>query len=94
MPLYPFECTRGHRFDLMRAIARRDEQATCATCGHPAQRALAAPRLAVLSSTARIAHQRNERSAHEPTRVTRGPPAAHAPVACGGNHGRPWMLGH
>lgn len=100
MPLYPYECRTGHRFDLLRPMAERDAPASCAHCGTSAARALAAPRLAVLSATQRRAHARNERSAHEPRRVSRAetssaPAHVHA-TTCASGHapGRPWMLGH
>jgi hypothetical protein len=38
----------------------------CPSCSFPAPRLAAAPMLGVLSSNSRIAHERNERSAHEP----------------------------
>jgi hypothetical protein len=43
----------------------------CPSCSLPAPRLAAAPMLAVLSANNRIAHERNERSAHEPRVVRR-----------------------
>lgn len=105
MPLYEFDCAGGHRFSRLRAIAARDDALDCDTCGAPATRTVAAPRLALLSSTQRRAHAVNERSAHEPRRVTRGQSEERArpgAAACGHAHshashahtGRPWMLSH
>jgi len=97
MPLYQFDCACGHRFNLLRSIAARDDPAPCTACKAPAARAMIAPRLAVLSSTARMAHQRNERSAHAPRHLTREPVASAHPAPAGAHahsHGRPWMLGH
>lgn len=103
MPLYEYECEAGHRQQRLRAIAVRDDAVDCDCCGAPASRTVVAPRLAVMSSLNRRAHERNERSAHEPRRHTRTAPVEHAPKktshACShghahAHHGRPWMLGH
>ena len=100
MPLYEYQCACGSQQTLLRAIAVRDAAVDCDRCGAPAARAVAAPRLAVLSPTNRRAHERNEKSAHEPRRYTRPAPSEervkHAPAACSHAHhqSRPWMLGH
>ncbi len=106
MPLYEYRCARGHHSDQWRALAARDEPASCASCGAVATRAVSAPRLAVLSPATRFAHERNERSAHEP-RVMRAPAGGacassgrhghepgHRPQPQRPHRGRPWMLGH
>jgi len=100
MPLYEYECAAGHRQQRLRAIAVRDAAVDCDCCGAPAQRAVAAPRLAVMSSRQRRAQERNERSAHEPRRHTREAAPEKKTQTCGhghrghAHHGRPWMLGH
>jgi putative FmdB family regulatory protein len=101
MPLYDYLCTCGNSQQLLRPIAARDDAVDCERCGGGAARAIAAPRLAVLTANNRRAHERNERSAHEPRRYSRPPPSEPVaprkqPVACGHAHpqGRPWMLGH
>lgn len=105
MPLYEYHCPAGHSQNRLRAIAVRDDAVECDNCGAPAVRTVTAPRLAVLSSTNRRAHERNERSAHEPKRYTRSAPTEEAPkkakhAGCahghthGAHQGRPWMLGH
>ncbi len=101
MPLYDYLCDCGNSLQLLRPIAARDDAVDCERCGGGAARTIAAPRLAVLTASNRRAHERNERSAHEPRRYSRPPPAEPvAPrkqaAACGHAHpqGRPWMLGH
>lgn len=100
MPLYEYQCACGSSQNLLRPIAVRDAAVDCDRCGAASVRTVSAPRLAVLSSTNRRAHERNEKSAHEPRRYTR-PAASDEPVkkqaaACSHSHhqGRPWMLGH
>jgi putative FmdB family regulatory protein len=96
MPLYEYRCVCGNRIDQLRALAIRDIPADCERCGAPAARVVSAPRLAVVAATTRLAHERNERSAHEPRKVTRTTPGQ--PCAAHRQHGhhpgRPWMLGH
>jgi putative FmdB family regulatory protein len=96
MPLYEYHCVCGNRIDQLRALAIRDVPADCERCGALAARAVSVPRLAVVAATTRLAHERNERSAHEPQKVTRT--ASHQSCATNSQHshhrGRPWMLGH
>jgi hypothetical protein len=80
----------------------------CPECLLPSRRLAAAPMLGVLSTNNRIAHERNERSAHEPKVVRREDlPRAHShphevtPLIRQqfGNvsqspSDRPWMVGH
>lgn len=98
MPTYDYDCGCGSRFALLRAIDHRDEPAPCPRCGGGGRRAVAAPRLAALPRATRVAHERNERSAHEPRLVRRAeqpaPPPAARPALDTHHHGRPWMLGH
>jgi putative FmdB family regulatory protein len=96
MPLYEYRCVCGNRIDQLRALAVRNIPADCECCGAMAARVASAPRLAVVSATTRLAHERNERSAHEPRKVTRT--TSHQPCTThgqpGSHRGRPWMLGH
>jgi len=110
MPIYEhfcFDCEQ--EFTHMRAMSQYKEPAPCPSCGVSCDRVtFSAPRSALLSPQARIAHQRNEKSAHEP-RMSRGHVCG---AACNHNHSskteektpqlkqqlgkgrRPWMLGH
>lgn len=41
MPLYEYICTAcGARMEVLRSMARMDEDATCTACGQPARRVL------------------------------------------------------
>jgi putative FmdB family regulatory protein len=66
MPLYDYECTTCGAFRAWRSMSEHAASVECPSCTLPASRLAAAPMLAVLSSNSRIAHERNERSAHEP----------------------------
>jgi hypothetical protein len=48
-----------------------DADSSCPDCSLPAPRQAAAPMLGILSTHNRTAHERNERSAHEPRVVRR-----------------------
>ena len=66
MPLYDYGCETCGPFREWRSISEWETSVPCPNCSVPAPRLAAAPMLAVLSSNNRIAHERNERSAHEP----------------------------
>jgi len=109
MPLYDYECRTCGEFQEWRSMSEWEAAAPCPSCSVPASRLVAAPMLAVLSSNNRIAHERNERSAHEPKVVRRADlprdhhhhGAPHSPLIrqqFGEVHkspaDRPWMVGH
>ena len=71
MPLYDYECMTCGEFREWRKMSEWEASAPCPNCSLPAPRRAAAPMLAVLSKNNRIAHERNERSAHEPKVVRR-----------------------
>jgi putative FmdB family regulatory protein len=101
MPLYDYRCTDCGEFRAWGAMRDAAAPVACPDCRQPAPRAVVAPNLALMQSNTRIAHQRNEKSAHEPKVVSRsGHEHGHA-----GDHGhrhqhghgvggRPWMIGH
>lgn len=96
MPLYDYACNECGRFRAWRAMAEAAAPADCPGCGTTAPRAVTAPNLAILGRSTRIAHERNERSAHEPAVMQRsqmGPPSKphhhHRP-----DPRRAWMIGH
>lgn len=66
MPIYDYECARCGGFSAWGAMRTSDAPATCPGCGARAARVISAPYLNDMKSATRIAHQRNERSAHEP----------------------------
>jgi len=100
MPLYDYHCPECGTFRAWRAMSEARQPVPCPDCERPGGRAVAAPSLALMASNRRIAHQRNERSAHEPRLETR--PAVsdhghHHHQGPGHHHhkaGRPWMIGH
>jgi putative FmdB family regulatory protein len=67
MPTYDYACASCGSFESIRAMARRDEPATCPECGAASPRVfIAAPRLALLADGTRSAMAINERARHEP----------------------------
>ncbi|MBW7851641.1 MAG: zinc ribbon domain-containing protein [Rhodospirillales bacterium] len=66
MPLYDYECPVCGPFREWRAMSASAEPAPCPTCAREAARSVSVPMLAMLPRNTRIAHERNERSAHEP----------------------------
>jgi putative FmdB family regulatory protein len=71
MPLYDYTCETCGPFRAWRSISEWQANVPCPICTSSAPRLAAAPMLSVLSSNNRIAHERNERSAHEPQVIRR-----------------------
>ncbi|MDB5763173.1 MAG: hypothetical protein JWQ21_2168 [Herminiimonas sp.] len=106
MPTYDYVCDDCGPFEQRRPMAESNAPASCPQCGTPAQRRLCATQLNLMSGTDRIAHARNEKSAHAPEVVHRiSAPEPHDPRASHRHHGhghehkpaspaRPWMIGH
>ena len=102
MPLYDYHCTEHGDFRAWRGLSEARAPTPCPDCARPAFRSMAAPALAILPSVTRRAHERNEKSAHEPKLVTRehghgahaGHGHGHAHAHGHGGGGRPWMIGH
>jgi putative FmdB family regulatory protein len=110
MPVYDYRCQQCGEFLLVRNINEAHLPAECSECGQSASRIISAPRLSLVSSATRIAHERNEKSAHKPLTAWR------SSCGCSGKHtcsstgsatqsgtglqmqtkktARPWMLGH
>ena len=98
MPLYEYECAEHGVFERSRPMAEASLGAPCPDCEAEAPRILSAPNVPALPRGLSLAHERNERSRHEPRRVERAPrKESSAPrdpprrIAAGG---RPWALGH
>lgn len=97
MPLYDYTCVRCGDFREWRSLAESADAVPCPSCALPAPRAVSAPYLRRLDRGTRIAHEHNERSAHEPRVVRRE-------ALESGRYGRrrhshstarrPWMIGH
>ena len=107
MPLYDYSCEHCGPFRAWRRMSECTAASECPECGDPAARAPSAPFLADMNPNSRIAHQRNEKSAHEPQVASRSgmkgmgsKRGGHAGHAHHGHHhhhhhsGRPWMIGH
>ena len=105
MPLYNYTCGRCGDFRAWQPMTQAAEAGECPACGRPAPRAVAAPFIASMNPNTRIAHQRNEKSAHEPQVMSRGQLERSGTKRCshdgdGKTHrhvhqsSRPWMIGH
>jgi putative FmdB family regulatory protein len=109
MPLYDYACPDCGAFRAWRPMSESDLAIRCPDCAGTAQRAMVAPSLALMASTRRTAHARNEKSADQPVVASRAEMGRAQPGhACHGHgraghhphpgrrHGpsRPWMIGH
>ncbi|MFO1488442.1 MAG: zinc ribbon domain-containing protein [Verrucomicrobiota bacterium] len=66
MAFYDYECARCGEFSLWRKLEERNQPAECPHCRRPAERMVTVPSLSLMPSGVRQAHQRNEKSRHEP----------------------------
>jgi putative FmdB family regulatory protein len=66
MPVYEYECNSCGVFTALRKMSESSQPTTCEDCGSESPRIMSAPRLAVLGKSQRMAHERNEKSAHDP----------------------------
>jgi len=104
MPIYSYQCETHGEFVELKSIDKRDELTSCPDCSQLAQRSITAPNLGIMSAANRTAWARNEKSMHEPKRVTHNHTHACShtkdstaskteyKTATAGT--RPWMLGH
>jgi putative FmdB family regulatory protein len=109
MPLYDYHCAGCGGFSDLRPMAQSADPADCPSCGAAAPRVLvSSPMLATMDAGQRLAHGRNERSAHEPRHSSE---RARHPANCGCcaprakrkaepaglksfPAARPWMISH
>ncbi len=102
MPIYSYLCSSHGEFTKLKTVRSRNEATYCPDCNQLASRDIVAPNLSVMSNTNREAWQRNEKSMHEPKRVSRGHTCTHdhshsasqALLKAAQKNTRPWMLGH
>jgi putative FmdB family regulatory protein len=105
MAFYDYLCPRCGPFTEMRPMALSAEPDDCPSCGTSSPRAyLSAPALADMVTESRVAHARNERSAHEPRVASKhvcGSGCHHSkPKTAAGKAyksfpgARPWSLSH
>ena len=71
MPLYSYSCERCGTFEALKKMSQATDPGFCTQCGGSARRVIEAPFLSTMSKNRRIAHERNEKSAHEPVVMTR-----------------------
>jgi len=110
MPVYDYWCENHGAFEAMRPMAEHAAPCACPACGAEAPRVmLGVPRLALMDSGNRTAHETNERAAHAPKSTrTHGPGCS----CCSGGRSvssrtlhrpdgsksfpssRPWMISH
>ena len=72
MPRYDYSCERCGPFEAWRPMSEYSAPSDCPSCGSPAPRMVTAPFIANMNPHTRIAHERNEKSAHEPRVMSRG----------------------
>jgi putative FmdB family regulatory protein len=110
MPVYEYLCDECGPFTAMRPMAECELPHGCPDCGGQAPRViLTAPHLSSLSAERRLAHARNERSAHAPQALSALKESHPSGCACcvgkrvvgRGRNGaksfpasRPWMISH
>lgn len=67
MPVYEYECAEHGAFEALQPMSAYQRPHPCPQCGEDAPRVLlTAPAVSAMSSSARSAHARNERSRHAP----------------------------
>lgn len=71
MPLYDYQCDTCGPFRAWNSMSRARDPEPCPACGGAGRRTVSTPFLATMDPHRRIAHQRNEKAAHEPTVMTR-----------------------
>jgi putative FmdB family regulatory protein len=64
MPIYPYRCETCGTFSVMRPVAERDATCACPTCSAIAQRMLAMPALALMSSSGSAERRVHERTVY------------------------------
>ena len=72
MPRYDYACEHCGPFKAWRPMSEYAAPSECPSCGSEAPREVGAPFVADMNPNSRIAHERNERSAHEPRVMSRG----------------------
>lgn len=101
MPLYNYACKDCGPFSDWRSMSQAADPASCPGCDGLAPRTISAPFLANMDPNNRVAHQRNEKGAHEPQMASRkqldrqgGKPGIHSHAGHKHPATRPWMIGH
>lgn len=71
MPLYDYRCDTCGEFREWQSMSRSGEPVPCPSCRAPSPRSIQAPNMNLMAAGRRVAHERNEKSAHEPRVMTR-----------------------
>ncbi len=92
MPSYLFSCEACGEFEQRRPMSEVSLPASCPHCAGAGRRVFSAPSVRRSTSARRAAHEREERSRHEPKRASRptGKPIPHVH----GASGQPWAVSH
>lgn len=99
MPIYEYECAKHGLFEASNSVLLCRQDMPCPDCSSNARRVISAPRLALMDPATRVAHDRNQKSRHEPHVHTascgcgskaRSPTRPKAQVS----KGRPWVIEH
>jgi putative FmdB family regulatory protein len=80
MPLYEYQCDDCGTFSMLRKMSESNLSVLCESCGNPSPRVISVPNFALLGQATRQAHERNEKSAHEPKAMRR------SSCGCAGAH--------
>ena len=80
MPLYEYRCNDCGPFTTLRKMSEASKPAFCDNCGGISSRVISVPHYALLGQSQRLAHERNEKSAHEPRTARR------SSCGCTGGH--------
>ncbi|MFJ5445517.1 FmdB family zinc ribbon protein [Methylobacillus methanolivorans] len=80
MPMYEYRCDECGVFSALGKMSTSSEPTICPDCGELSERIVSAPRLAIMGKAQRSAHERNEKSAHEPRSTRR------SSCGCSGGH--------
>lgn len=99
MPLYEYDCPHCGPFIELVSLRAYTPTYPCPACGGASSRVISAPNFPTVPRATRIAHERNERAAHEPKRAQKKAPVQEGHKCtpkCQHQKGvqRPWMLGH
>lgn len=108
MPVYEFECRDCGPFTELRSLDRSSLPSNCPHCGKESPKVFSVINLRAMQPSNRIAHERNERSAHAPHVCGSGCSHGHKTTKPRVNpkngkpalqystkqNSRPWMLGH
>lgn len=102
MPMYEYQCDECGPFTEILSLQNYTPRCLCPNCGEQAKRVISAPNFPTLPRATRIAHERNERAAHEPKHARKETTKRGHQCTASCNHkkglqkgnNRPWMLGH